>query len=426
MMEYIDWKISGVMKLKNSFGYRVTLVLPNGTKKVQQKSGYRNMKDAQQGRDLAVAQLHSNSYVTDNVVTVREFFTEWLETVIKIRCKASTYSSYYYTLKNHIFHHIGGVKLTELNKAHILHLYRTVGTNYKSSAEQCRVILKTGLRYAKQNQLISINPAKDVLIPKNIYKAKPYHAINLNVQRTLTEEQLSLLIDKSRGTKIYLFILFAGLMGLRKSEILGLKYCDIDLVHRTLHIQRQLGRDLSKVNVKSKTKTKQEIELKSRSSNRILNIPDIVFEAILEERQRYEINRHRRIRQFQDLDYICCSTYGRPRGASFCYQPFKQLLIQNNLPNIRFHDLRHTYATLLLKQDLSVKAISSSLGHAKMIISVDVYGDNNKIVEDAAADIQVFIDDDIPGRSMGNNAAQFVNKNIMVAEKTVSFLMRSR
>ena len=243
MMEYIDWKISGVMKLKNCFGYRVTLVLSDGTKKVQQKSGYRNMKDAQQGRDLAVAQLHSNSYVTDNVVTVRDFFTEWLETVIKIRCKASTYSSYYYTLKNHIYPHIGGVKLTELNKSHILHLYRIVGTTYKSSAEQCRVILKTGLRYAKQNQLISINPAKDVLIPKDIYKAKPYHAINLNVQRTLTEEQLSLLIDKSRGTKIYLFILFAGLMGLRKSEILGLKYSDIDFQQKTIHIQRQLGRN---------------------------------------------------------------------------------------------------------------------------------------------------------------------------------------
>ena len=422
MMEYIDWKISGVLKLKNSFGYRVTLILSDGTKKVQQKSGYRNMKDAQQGRDLAVAQLHSNSYVTDNVVTVRDFFTEWLETVIKIRCKASTYSSYYYTLKNHIYPHIGGVKLTELNKAHILHLYRTVGTTYKSSAEQCRVILKTGLRYAKQNQLISVNPAKDVLIPKDIYKAKPYHAINVNIQRTLTEEQLSLLIDKSRGTKIYLFILFAGLMGLRKSEILGLKYSDINFHQKTIHIQRQLGRSFFN-ECQPKTKTKQEIELKSRSSNRILNIPDIVFEAILEERQRYEINRHRRIRQFQDLDYICCSTYGRPRGASFCYQPFKQLLIQNNLPNIRFHDLRHTYATLLLKQDLSVKAISSSLGHAKMIISVDVYGDNNKIVEDAAADIQVFIDDVIPGRSMGNNAAQFVNKNIMVAARTVSFLM---
>lgn len=424
-MEYIDWKISGVMKLKNCFGYRVTLVLSDGTKKVQQKSGYRNMKDAQQGRDLAVAQLHSNSYVTDNVVTVRDYYTEWLETVIKIRCKASTYFSYYYTLKNHIFPHIGGVKLTELNKAHILHLYRTVGTNYKSNAEQCRVILKTGLRYAKQNQLISINPAKDVLIPKDIYKAKPSHTLNVNIQRTLTEEQLSLLIDKSRGTKIYLFILFAGLMGLRKSEILGLKYSDINFQQKTIHIQRQLGRSFFN-ECQPKTKTKQEIELKSRSSNRILNIPDIVFEAILEERQRYEINRHRRIRQFQDLDYICCSTYGRPRGASFCYQPFKQLLIQNNLPNIRFHDLRHTYATLLLKQDLSVKAISSSLGHAKMIISVDVYGDNNKIVEDATADIQVFIDDVIPERNIGNNAAQFVNKNIMVAEKTVSFLMLSR
>ena len=186
MMEYIDWKISVVMKLKNSFGYRVTLILSDGTKKVQQKSGYRNMKDAQRGRDIAVTQLHSNTYVTDGCITVREFFNAWLESVIKERCKAATYSSYYYTLKNHIYPHLGGVKLVELNKAHIVHLYRTVGTNYKSSAEQCRVILKTGLRYAKQNQLISINPAKDVLIPKDIYKAKPYHAINLNVQRTLT------------------------------------------------------------------------------------------------------------------------------------------------------------------------------------------------------------------------------------------------
>ncbi|MBP3664267.1 MAG: tyrosine-type recombinase/integrase family protein, partial [Tyzzerella sp.] len=308
MMEYIDWKISGVMKFKNSFGFRVTLILSDGTKKVQQKSGFTTVKEAQRGRDLAVAQLYSKTYVTDNVVTVRDYYTEWLETVIKIRCKASTYFSYYYTLKNHIYPHIGGVKLAELNKAHILYLYRLVGEKHESVVKQCRVILKTGLRLAKMNHLISEDPAKDVLIPKDIYEATPYHKMNINSGKTLTVEQLKLLIEKSRDTNIYLFILFAGLMGLRKSEILGLKYCDIDLVHRTLHVQRQLGRDLSKVNVKSKTKTKQEIGLKSQSSNRILNIPDIVFEAILEERQRYEINRHRRIRQFQDLDYICCST----------------------------------------------------------------------------------------------------------------------
>ena len=422
-MEYIDWKISRVMKLKNSFGYRITLMLHDGTKKVQQKSGYKSMKAAQQGRDLTVAQLHSNSYVTDNAITVRDYFTEWLETVIKIKCKASTYSSYYYTLKNHIYPHIGGVKLTELNKAHILYLYRTVGEKYKSSAEQCRVILKTGLRYAKQNQIISVNPAKNVLIPKDIYKAKPYHATNINIQRTLTEEQLNLLIDKSRGTKIYLFILFAGLMGLRKSEILGLKYSDVDLAHRTLHIQRQLGRDLSNEIIKPKTKTKQEIELKTRSSNRVLNIPDIVFDAILEERQRYEANRRKRTLQFQDFDYICCSSYGRSRGASFCYKPFKQLLQENNLPNIRFHDLRHTYATLLLKEDLSVKAISDSLGHTKTIISVDIYGDKREIIKDCVCEIQAVIDEVMPKTAEQKKHTEFYFDYLMLNEGLISYIL---
>lgn len=415
-MEYIDWKISSVMRLRNSFGYRVTLMLSDGTKKVQQKSGYTTEKEAQWGRDLAVAQLHSNSYVTDNTITVRDYFTYWLENIIRYRCKASTYSSYYYTLKNHIYPNIGGVKLTEVTKAHILYLYRLVGEKYVSVVKQCRVILKTGLRLAKQDHLISVDPVKDVLIPRDIYEAIPYHKMNINPARTLTVEQLNLLIEKSRDTKIYLFILFAGLMGLRKSEIIGLKYSDVDFVHRTLRIQRQLGRDLSKESIKPKTKTKQEITLKSRSSNRVLNIPDIVFEAIMEERQRYEANRRRRNQRFQGFDYICCSTYGRPRSASFCYKPFKSLLSENDLPDIRFHDLRHTYATLLLKQDLSVKAISTSLGHAKTIISVDVYGDKREIIADCVDDVQPFIDEIIPNRFTLVQGNSFLHKNTMVNE----------
>lgn len=426
-MEYIDWKISGVMKLKGSFGYRVTLILPDGTEKVQQKSGYTTAKEAQQGRDLVVAQLHSNSYVTDSTITVCDYFTNWLESVIKNRCKAATYFSYYYTLKNYIYPNIGGVKLTELNKAHILHLYRLVGEKYKSSVKQCRVILKTGLRYAKQNHLISVDPAKNVPIPKDIYDAEPYHKINIDSKKTLTAEQLNLLIEKSRDTKIYLFILFAGLMGLRKSEIIGLKYSDVDFVHRTVHIQRQLGRDLSKDNTQPKTKTKQEIGPKTRSSDRILNLPDIVFDAIMEERQRYEANRRRRAQQFQDLDYVCCSTYGRPRSASFCYQSYKRLLRENNLPNIRFHDLRHTYTTLLLKQEFSVKAISDSLGHAKTIISVDVYGDNREIIRDYLDDIQEFIDEVIPIEILCENQitqSYFNYRNLMISEKLVKTLTK--
>ena len=173
-------------------------------------------------------------------------------------------------------------------------------------------------------------------------------------------------------------------MGLRKSEIRGLKYSDIDYSRQTIHIKRQLGKDLSKDQSKlqPKTKTKQEIGLKTSSSDRELDIPDIVFNAIVEERKRYEANRSRRSTTFQDLDYICCSSYGRPRSATYASNQYKALLRDNGLPDIRFHDLRHTYASMLLSEELSVKAVSNTLGHAKSIVTVDVYGDKARIIGD--------------------------------------------
>ena len=179
-------------------------------------------------------------------------------------------------------------------------------------------------------------------------------------------------------------------MGLRKSEILGLKYSDIDFTRQTLYVQRQLGKDLSKPQdeLPKKTLTKQEVSLKTRSSKRVLDIPDIVFNAILEQRKIYEKNRRRRPGQFQDDGYICCSSYGRPQSNSYCYKGYKKLLSDNGLPNIRFHDLRHTYATILSNEEIDVKAISNSLGHSKTIITVDVYTETKRMIVDASEQTQ--------------------------------------
>ena len=110
-------------------------------------------------------------------------------------------------------------------------------------------------------------------------------------------DQIYVLIEKSKNTTIYLQVLFNVLMGLRRSEINGLKYSDIDYINRTLKVERQLGRkhNTSKEDFAPKTFTKQEVGLKTKSSYRELPIPDIVFEAILEERQKYEKNRSRRL-----------------------------------------------------------------------------------------------------------------------------------
>lgn len=125
-----------------------------------------------------------------------------------------------------------------------------------------------------------------------------------------------------------------------------------------------------------------------------------MFEAILEERKRYERNKIRRQNDkttpFKDWDFICCSTYGNPRSKGFHFDYWKQLLKDTKLPNIRFHDLRKTYCTLLVKNNFNLKAISNMMGHASEIISVDVYTDNDEIITDCLKELEPFIESVLP------------------------------
>ena len=145
-----------------------------------------------------------------------------------------------------------------------------------------------------------------------------------------------------------------------------------------------------------KTFTKQEVGLKTKSSYREIPIPDYVFEAILKERQVYERNRNRRKGEFQDMDYICCSNYGKARSKGFHCRYYKQLLAENGLPDIRWHDLRSTYCTLLLKEAFNPKAVSKLMGHAKELITMDVYADNKGIIADGVPEIEEYMKEVLP------------------------------
>lgn len=93
------------------------------------------------------------------------------------------------------------------------------------------------------------------------------------------------------------------------------------------------------------------------------------------------------------MDYICCSSYGRPRSTTYIYTHYKKLIEEAGLPYIRFHDLRHTYTTLLMKNDINQKAIAASLGHSKSIITFDVYTDKQALIEGGVEEIDAFIDE---------------------------------
>lgn len=395
---YVDYRVESVFPIRRKYGFRVILIYEDLSEKECQHSGFEKKADAEKERDAVVAQLHDGRYVVYKDVKVSELLEYWLEYIMKPDAdfRANSYTTYKNCINKHIIPKIGRLKLLTLNQGHILSMLKSISKQYPSMPRVAKPILNRSLEFAVSKKLLMVNPCMDITLPEK--NKSGYHSLVVKEEKTLTLEQVKLLLEASKNTKIHMQLVFALLMGLRRGEINGVKYSDIDFERHTMKISRQLGEDLhaDKAKLPAKTITKQEVPPKTESSYRELTIPDYVYHEILEERKKYERNRSRRQHGkwvFQDLDYICCSSYGRPRSKSYHFKQYKELLTELGLPDIRFHDLRVTYATLLVKNDINQKAVAEAMGHANSIITVDVYTDKKVIVDDWVENIQPFIDE---------------------------------
>lgn len=238
--QYINFTVYNVIPIKKNYGFRIKLVYEDGNRIIQ-KSGFKTKKEANLAREITIAELYSGTFVIENNLTVKEYFEYWLEEVKRFEITADSYDAYKNVVYNYINKFIGKVKLINLNSAHIQNFYNEVANISHSVAKLSKTVINSGITYAIKKGLAKDNPAKDVNLPKCVKKSK-YRKIEIDIKKTLNEEQVKLLIEKSKNTPIHLQVMFAVLMGLRRSEINGLKYSDIDYIHRTLKIQRQLGK----------------------------------------------------------------------------------------------------------------------------------------------------------------------------------------
>ncbi len=398
LSQYVDWEVKKVMPIKGKYGYRVILKYMDGSERPQQKSGFSTEKEANVARDKTLGELFSGKYVVYSNVKVKEFMEFWVEEDIQNRVGSSeTYATYSNIVYNHVIPGLGSKKMADVNRGDIQKFYNEKAEYSESVARLVKTVMNVSMGYAVDKKVIAENPAIGINLPKKVAK-KQYHTRNIDTKKTLTMEQILVLLEASKETPIHMQVLFNVLMGLRRKEINGVKYSDVDYINRTLKVQRQLGKKIKtkKEDFAPKTYTKQEVRLKTPSSYRDLPIPDYVFEAILEQRKIYERNRSRRTTVFDDSGYICCSVTGKPRSKDFHWTHYKKLLEENNLPDIRWHDLRSTFCTILLKNDFNPKAVSKLMGHAKELITMDVYGDKRGIIADCVDELQPFIDEVMP------------------------------
>ncbi len=322
LQQFVDWKVYNVTPIKSKFGYRVVLIYADGTKIPQQKSGLATKKTAD--RDKTLGELYSGTYVVYTSVKVKDFMLFWLEKEMRPRMTSGSYETYSNIVNNHVIPAMGNIRMTKIKRSHIQNLYYEETAASTSIARLVKTVMNTSMQYAVNKKIISINPMIDVALPKQVEK-KAYHTPNIDTQKTLNMEQVLTLIEASGETPIQMQILFAVLLGLRRCEINGVKYWDIDYINRALKVQRQLGKkpNTTAGDFPAKTFTKQEIGLKTPSSYRIIPIPDYVFEAILEERKVYEKNRRRRSGA-RIRHHRCLRRYRRnPEGYLYAIRQYK-------------------------------------------------------------------------------------------------------
>lgn len=234
-------------------------------------------------------------------------------------------------------------------------------------------LLRRAFQQAFKEERIDANPFDRVGRPKK----NKFHGENY------TQEELLTLLHLARGDVIYPAILLAGAMGLRRSEALGVRWSRIDWEKRTVLLDTKIV----EYRENGKKKVEPVEEMKNKSSRRTLPLPDPVVEMLQVQKEHREVYR----KMFQGsynaqyLDYVCVNQLGELLRPSYVTDHFRELLDKYGLRHIRFHDLRHTFASLLINQDVPLINVSNFLGHSDLSTTANIYAHLDKASKQASA-----------------------------------------
>ena len=198
------------------------------------------------------------------------------------------------------------------------------------------------------------------LVGRNVAVAAQPPQVDRPEHKTLSAAQVRTLWASVKGTRWEPFLILTVTTGLRQGELLGLQWSDLDLDAGTLQVRRQLGRD------------KTFRPPKSRQRRR-LDLATLEVQALRQHRDRQDELRRRWGPAYEDHGLVFCTARGRPLGWRDLVRDFKHLLRKAGLDEIRFHDLRHTNATLMLELGIHPKIVQERLGHSQIGVTMDIY-----------------------------------------------------
>jgi len=296
-----------------------------------------------------------------------DYLTQWIE-IAKPNLQISTYSAYKNKIK-HIAPYFNerGITLQSIKPTDIQAYYAWLLENGKTiqACTHAHVIIRRALEIAYRTDLIPVNPAAKVEKPKSPkYEAKYYDL-----------KQLRTLFECLKGDKYELMYKMTAFYGLRRSELCGMKWNSIDFDKNTI----TLNSSVVQTSVNGKLLLIQKDVMKNASSKRTMPLIPEIKEALLKLKEQQDKNKayfkNGYIQQY--LDYVWVDDIGKLVNPNTVTCHFKSFLAQHGLPKIRFHELRHSCASLLIACGVSMKEIQEWLGHSAISTTADIYSHLN-------------------------------------------------
>lgn len=370
----------GVRKRGKTWSYYFYIGVIDGKKKYKEKGGFRLKSEAQEALHGAMTDFQNGGFIQPKATPFMQFSMKWIEDYVKPLRKISTYNRYK-ELINKYLNDIGGINITDIQSSHIEELLlKNKGKISDSTLQSIYTIINTIMNRALHLKIIKDNPCKYVERPKR----------NKFTPDTLEIEEIEKIFSVLDLNNNYDYMFFIALkitleLGLRRGELAGLEWQSIDFEENLITINNNLIYSNGHV-IMSTPKTEE--------SNRTIYVSDTILNILKELKQKQEDNK-KKYGEFyvsnsfdnKDYDLVMIWQNGKYIHPMYYLDKLKKVLKKADInKNIRFHDLRHTNATLLISQGIDFKTVQTRLGHKDITTTLNIYSHVNKEMQKKATD----------------------------------------
>lgn len=325
------------------------------------------------------SKINRDEYTDLGNITLKEYLENWMKiNCIPSKLQYKTRSSYISIINKYLIPNLGRLTLDKLKAAHIAAYYIKMTTPKSeegaglasTSVLYHHRILHQALKHAVNQDYINTNPAD---------KVKPPRKLRAELV-VLSLDQTNYIIANYTKHRIYTPILIALTTGMRLGEIAALRWQNIDLENRMISVSSALQRQDKQLVLK---------ETKTNKSRRVIPIPQQTVEHLQIVMQQQATNRENFGEAYDQRGFVCAWEDGKPYNPDWIGKQWANLVEKDvNIPDgVRFHDLRHTHATILLSQNVNLKVIQERLGHESISTTGDIYSHVTPGIQKEAADI---------------------------------------